>query len=305
MNFSSGSNLYSPNALEIGVLGRLKRVEKHLERPQGSLAKQLDALGYPPQKVLERIHQLMGTRKTLAHEILLRYMIERNAGVVDHAWVVSSFAEVEEDFWAWGNLFGDLCRTLAGERGVAPQELDLPLTGVRESFEQEDTQLLFSTYGTAMYAVQRWEYALKSLLIYLDLPGHDEDVSFDEAWEPVARTLTTAAGPLRKRLEEQGYSPEGLHEQLETFRNRRNELAHDFFLDYARVLKTDDPEAHGAALKFLEASGLFFEEQTDMLDALSDEEVDKRDWNLDDLGGLTEEELWRIALEDEEAGEES
>ncbi len=101
----------------------------------------------------------------------------------------------------------------------------------------------------------------------------------------MGRTLTTAAGPLRKRLEEQGYSPQGLHEQLETFRNHRNELAHEFFLDFARVLKAGDPEAHDAALKFLEAMRLFFEEQTDMLDALSDEEVGKRDWDLDDSHG--------------------
>jgi hypothetical protein len=253
---------------------------------------------------LERIRHLMETRKNLAHEILLRYMAEKNAGVVDHAWVVSRFAELEEDFWAWGNLISKLYGTVAGERGVTPQELELPLTDVRESFEQEDMQLLFSTYGTAMYAVQSWESALKTLLIYLDLPGDDVAVSYDEAWEPVARILTTAAGPLRKRLEEQGYRPEGVHEELETFRNRRNELAHDFFLDYARVRKAGDPEAHGAALKFLEATKLFFEEQTDKLDALSDEEVDKRGWDLNDLGDLTEEELWRIALEDEEAGGE-
>lgn len=90
--------------------------------------------------------------------------------------------------------------------------------------------------------------SLKGLLIYFDLPGDDEVASLDDTWETVERTLTTAAGPLRSRLEEHGYAPEGLHEELETFRKRRNEMAHEFFLDYARIRRSGDPEADGVAL---------------------------------------------------------
>lgn len=120
---------------------------------------------------------------------------------------------------------------------------------------------LLSTYGDAIRAVQLWEYALKGLAVYFDLPRDDEEAGFDETWETVERTLTTAAGPLRRRLEEQGYGPQDLHDELKIFRDHRNELAHQFFLDYARVLGTGDPEAHGAALKFLEGMEYLFQEQ--------------------------------------------
>lgn len=106
------------------------------------------------------------------------------------------------------------------------------------------------------------------------------------------------------RLEEQGYRPEGLHEELETYRNHRNELAHHFFIDYARVYGSGDLEAHGAALAFLQNIGLLFQEQGSKIEALSDQQAAYRGWDLNDLGGLTEEELWRIALREDEVGKE-
>ncbi len=281
-----------------------KRVEKQLKKPDGSLAGHLDGLGYPHQEVRERISQLMQTRKKLAHEVLLNYMFEKNAGVVDLQWVISSLDELEEDFWAWSNLIGEIYGIVARELGATLQDLELPLTDLRESFDREDVRLLFSAYGTAMHAVQSWEFDLKALLTYFDLPEEDEDVSFDEAWEPVAKTLTTAAGPLRSRLEEHGYRPEGLHEELETFRNHRNDLAHHFFLDYARVRDTGEPEAYNAALAFLQSIAFLFQEQGSKLGALSDQQAADRGWDLDDLGGLTEEELWRVAFEEDERDEE-
>jgi len=95
-----------------------------------------------------------------------------------------------------------------------------------------------------------------------------------------------------------------LLDALEQFRNHRNELAHTFFVDYARVRKAEGPRANGAALRFLEAMQLLFSEQRAKLDGLSEVEADERGWDLDDLGGLTEEELWRIVLQDDEPGEE-
>lgn len=156
-----------------------------------------------------------------------------------------------------------------------------------------------------MHAIQLWELSLKGLLIYFDLPEEDdEDATFDDTWETVERTLTTAAGPLRIRLEEQGCAPEGLHEEVETFRERRNEMAHEFFLDYARTRKSGDPDVHRAALAFLEGMEYLFLEQHAKLDALSDDRAAERGWDPNDLGGLTEEELRRIALRQDESGED-
>ncbi len=156
-----------------------------------------------------------------------------------------------------------------------------------------------------MHAVQLWELSLKGLLVFFDLPGDDEDTTFDETWAPIAATLTTAAGPLRRRLEERGYGPQDLHDELETFRNHRNQLAHEFFVDYARIRTAEGPRAHGAVLKFLEAIQLLFSEQRAKLNGLSDAQANERGWDLSDLGGLTEEELWRIALREDDLGEEA
>ena len=52
-----------------------------------------------------------------------------------------------------------------------------------------------------------------------------------------------------------------------------------------------------------EMRALFWEHKED-LDALSDEMANERGWDLDDLGGLTEEELWRIALQEDETDEQ-
>jgi hypothetical protein len=94
-----------------------------------------------------------------------------------------------------------------------------------------------------------------------------------------------------------------LYEKLELLRNHRNDLAHRFFFDYAHAHRTGGLEAHTAALGRLEEIGALFWEHKEELDALSDEMANERGWDLDDLGGLTEEELWRIALEDDEPDE--
>lgn len=191
------------------------------------------------------------------------------------------------------------------ELGVATDIQDLPLEDIREDFEQEVVRSVLSTYGGTMHAVQLWELSLKGLLTYFDLPEDDDDASFDDTWKTVERTLTTAAGPLRNRLEEQGYTTEGLHEELEPLRKRRNEMAHEFFLDYARVRSSGDPEAHGAALAFLEGMEYLFLEHCAKLDKLSCNKATEHGWNLNDLGGLTEEDLRRIVLgEDEFSGED-
>jgi hypothetical protein len=48
--------------------------------------------------------------------------------------------------------------------------------------------------------------------------------------------------------------------ELETYRNHRNELAHNFFIDYAHVYGTGDSEAYGSGLAFLQNIGFLFQE---------------------------------------------
>jgi hypothetical protein len=167
-------------------------------------------------------------------------MIEGNAGVANDRENVTILEEAETDFLAWIAFIDALYEALALKFGVVTEDSDLPLADLREPCEQEDVRVLFTTYGTTMFAVQMWELSLKGLLIYFDLPGDDEDADFDDTWELVERTLTTAAGPLRGHLEEQAYGSEELYEKLELLRNHRNDLAHRFFLDYAQARR---PEA--------------------------------------------------------------
>jgi hypothetical protein len=230
------------------------RMERQFKKADGPLAKTLVEAGHAPREILREIQHLLAGRKNLAHEFLLSYMLERNAG-------------------------------------VTPEAVDFTLDDIRETFEQEDTHELLSAYGRAMHAVQLWELSLKQLFVFFDLPGADEDTTFDEAWEPVEGTLTRAAGPLGKRLKEWGYGPQDLHDELEAFKNHRNELAHNFFVDYARIRTAEGHRAH-ALLGLLEAMHLLFSEQRAKLDALSDAQATERGWDL------------KVALRDDKPSEE-
>ena len=280
------------------------RMKRHLRNSDTPLAEQLGEVGNTPQEMLERVNYLLTGRENLAHEFLLTYMFERNVGAVSLAERISILQGAEADFLEWRNFVNALHGDVARKLGVASEVQDLPLEDTRDDFEQEYVRTLLSTYGATMHAVQLWELSLKGLLTYFDLQGDDEDAAFDDIWETVERTLTTAAGPLRRRLEEQGCAPEGLHEDLETFRERRNEMAHEFFLDYARIRRSGDPEAHGAALALLEGMEYLFLEQYAKLGALSDDKAAERGWDPKDLGGLTEEELRRIALGEDEPSQD-
>jgi hypothetical protein len=280
------------------------RVERQFKKADGPLAKPLAEAEHVPREILNEIQLLLRGRKNLAHEFLLSYMLERSIGAVHRAEQISILHETETDFLEWRDFINALYEAVAPERSVTPKDLDFTLGDIRQTFEQQDTRGLLSAYGKAMYAVQLWERSLEGLLVFLDLPGDDEDTTFDEAWESVERTLRTAAGPLRRRLEVRGHGPQALHDELESFRNHRNELAHAFFVDYARTWASEGPRARGTALEFLEAMQILFSEHRAKLDELSDAQAAERGWDLNDLGGLTEEELWRIALRENEAGEE-
>ncbi len=280
-------------------------MKKYLRRTDTPLAKQLGEAGNTPQEMLEIVEYLLMGRENSAHEFLLTYVRETTLGTVNRAEVISTLQEAEVEFLQLRDFVNALYGAIVRGLGVGSGIKDLLLEDMREDFEQEDVRTLLSTYGATMHAVQLWELSLKGLLTYFDLPkDDDDDASFDDIWEAVERTLTTAAGPLKSRLEEQGYAPEGLHEELEIFRKHRNKMAHEFFLDYARIRRSGDPETLGAALAFLEGMEYLFLEQHAKLDALSDDKAAERGWDPNDLGGLTDEELRRITLGEDESGED-
>jgi hypothetical protein len=267
------------------------KMERQFKKADGPLAKPLVETGHAPREILREIQHLLAGRKNLAHEFLLSYMLERNAGAVNRAERISILEKVETGFLGWRDFINALYDAVARERGVTPEAVDFTLDDIRETFKQQDTHELLSAYGRAMHAVQLWELSLKRLLGFFDLPEDDEDTTFDEAWEPVEGPLKRAAGPLGKRLKEWGYGPQDLHEELKTFKNHRNELAHNFFVDYARIRTAEGPRAH-ALLGLLKAMHLLFSEQRVKLERLSDALANERGWDL------------KIALRDDEPSEE-
>ena len=168
----------------------------------------------------------------------------------------------------------------------------------------EDWTVL-AKYGWTMFGVQLWELSLKQL-VQLGLPDFPEDASFDDAWRQVERLLRKPAGKLREQLDEQSYGSKELHDKLKDFRKRRNELAHEFLLDYVLFRQSGDSDVYGAAVGKLEAEGIFFREFSDELSELSNKRASQRGWDLDknfEELNLTPEELGRLRLA-EEAGEE-
>src|SRR5215217_2286174 len=183
-----------------------RSMKKYLRKSDTPLAQQLGAMGSTPQQMLERVEYLLTGRENLAHEFLLTYVLEKNLSCVNRAGRISTLRDAEVDFLQWREFVNTLHRAVASELGVDSEPQGLSLEDLRTGFEQEDVRTLLSSYGATMHAVQLWELSLKGLLTYSDLPQDDDDASFDETWKAVERTLTTAAGPLRKRLEEQGYA---------------------------------------------------------------------------------------------------
>ncbi len=58
-------------------------------------------------------------------------------------------------------------------------------------------------------------------------------------------------------------------------------------------------EAHQDAIELLQFARGKFQEVRDRLDALTQERASERGWDLNDLGGLTDEDLRRILMEDD------
>lgn len=171
---------------------------------------------------------------------------------------------------------------------------------VNDETAWEDWKVL-AKYGWAMFGVQLWELSLKQL-VQLGQPDLPEDAPFEDAWREVERLLRRPAGRLREELKRQGYGSVDLHEKLKDYRRRRNELAHEFLLDYVLMRQSGVPDAPAAAVRVLEAHGLEFREFGDELSELSGRRAEQRGWDFEkDLEevGLTPEELGRITLAEE------
>ena len=99
--------------------------------------------------------------------------------------------------------------------------------------EMEPLELgdVFAMYGTAMFVVQTFEYALKQLTGLLE-PELPKDVSFEKAWRETEKLLRKAIGPLKEQLDRQEQAPEELREKLYLLIKPRNFLAHEYLLNY-------------------------------------------------------------------------
>ena len=90
---------------------------------------------------------------------------------------------------------------------------------------------VFAMYGTAMFVVQTFEYALKQLTGLLE-PELPEDVSFEKAWRETEKLLRKAIGPLKEQLDRQGQAEEELRAKLDRLMKPKNLLTDEYLLNY-------------------------------------------------------------------------
>ena len=156
-------------------------------------------------------------------------------------------------------------------------------------------QGLFAAYGRTMLSVQLFEMALLGL-IQVNQPEPPETTEFDEAWKQVEPMFRMTAGQLRRELQKQGVVPDDLLEEIQAAVNTRNTLAHNYLLKYrmGRAFGTVTPHESVQEMKTVRE---LYQDLTARLDALTHQRAQERGWDLDDLGGLTEEELRQIMSE--------
>lgn len=163
-------------------------------------------------------------------------------------------------------------------------------------------QGLLAAYGRTMLSVQLFELSLLEL-VQINQPEPPESMEFDEAWKQVEPLFRMTAGQLKNKLRGQGAVPEELLEEIGTAVDTRNTLAHSYLLEY-RVRRVSGAVTPGEAVQEMKQVRGLYRDLTARLDALTYRIAHQRGWDLDDLGGVTEEELLR-ALAEAEAGEEN
>jgi len=152
-----------------------------------------------------------------------------------------------------------------------------------------------------MMSVQLFEQALLGL-VQINQPEAPENTKFDEAWKQVEPLFRMTAGQLRKELQKQGVVSDDHLDELQIAVNTRNTLAHNYLLEYRMRTAFGSLTSHEAVQEMKKVRELY-QGLTARLDALRHQIAEERGWNLDDLGGLTEEDLMRI-MSEVEADEE-
>ena len=163
-----------------------------------------------------------------------------------------------------------------------------------ERITQEDLKVL-AEYGRTMLSVQLFELALTGF-VQINQPVPPEKVPLEEAWKQVQPILEMTAEQLRKELEKQGRVPDDLLDEIQIAVNTRNKLAHYYLLEFRMRSYSAGGVPHEAVEEMVMVRALFRDLNV-RLDALMHQRAKERGWDLNDLGGLTEQDLRRIAAE--------
>jgi hypothetical protein len=163
-----------------------------------------------------------------------------------------------------------------------------------ERITQEDLKVL-AEYGRTMLGVQLFELALMGL-VQINQPEPPEEVPFDEAWKHVQPLIGMTAGQLRKELEKQGSVPEDLLDEIQIAVNTRNKLAHYYLVEF-RMRSFSAGGVPREAVEEMVMVRALFQDLNVRLEAFTHQRAKERGWDVNDLGGLTKEDLRRIAAE--------
>ena len=163
-----------------------------------------------------------------------------------------------------------------------------------ERITQEDLKVL-AEYGRTMLSVQLFDLTLMGL-VQINQSEPPEKVPFEEAWKEVQPLFGMTAGHLRKELKKQGNVPDGLLDEIQIAVNTRNKLAHYYLLEF-RIRSYSAGGVSREAVEEMVMVRALFRDLNVRLYALMHQRAKERSWDLNDLGGLTEQDLRRITAE--------
>jgi hypothetical protein len=163
-----------------------------------------------------------------------------------------------------------------------------------ERITQEDLKVL-AEYGRTMLSVQLFELALTGL-VQINQPEPPEKVPFEEAWKQVQPILEMTTGQLRKELEKQGRVPEDLLDEIQIAVNTRNKLAHYYLLEF-RMRSFSAGGVPREAMEEMVMVRALFQDLNARLEALTHQRAKERGLDRNEVGGLSEQDLRRIAAE--------
>ena len=163
-----------------------------------------------------------------------------------------------------------------------------------ERITQEDLKVL-AEYGRTMLSVQLFELTLMSL-VQINQTEPPETIPLEEAWRQVQPIFEMTAGQLRKELEKQGSVPDDLLDEIQIAVNTRNKLAHYYLLEF-RMRSFSAGGVPPEAMEEMVMTRALFQDLNARLEALTQQRAKERGRDRNELGGLTEEQLRRIAAE--------